>query len=84
MRPRLFEPLLRIRITDEIEEPLQESESVSSPKTEPVCVRRKAFSEGSWIVDDAAARFGNNLRDRLRVFMLPEQIRRDPRWPRHR
>jgi hypothetical protein len=47
-------------------------------------VRCKTVYESAWIVEDVAARFDNNLRDPLGIFVLPQQIRDNPRWSSYR
>src|ERR1700722_2350124 len=84
MRPRFVDPRSRLGLSDEVEEPLEERDAVALAQPEASGMGCECVSERAGVVVDAADRVSDELCDGLGVFLLPEEVGGDPRWPRHR
>jgi len=74
VRPGFVDPRSRLGLGDTVEKPLEERDAVALPEPEACRVGSKRVSEGAGVVVDTADRVGNELRDGLRVFLLPEEV----------
>jgi hypothetical protein len=75
---------LGLRITDEVEKPAQERETVSSAEAEVCCALRELLGEGRGVVVSVSDGVDDDLCDGGRILTIAEEIRRDARRDRHR
>ncbi len=77
----LLHPFGGLAVSDEIEEPAQESDAVPAPEPKLRGVRSESVREGAGVVVGAADCVGDDLSDRLRVIAVGEQISHDASRP---
>jgi hypothetical protein len=79
MGSRFLHPTVGIRISGQVNEPLEERDSVSSPKPESGGVRRETVCESAGIVEDSTYGFDDDLSHSFGVFVVPQKVRRNAR-----
>jgi hypothetical protein len=81
MSASLPHPLGCQGVADQIKQPAKESNTVLSPETELGGVRSEGVRNRAGVVVGAADSVGDDLRDRLGILTVGEQISRDARRP---
>ncbi len=78
-----LEPPVRVRVAHQREKPAQESEAVVPTQPEPLGMDGKGVGESVGVLAHRPDRIHDESRHRLRVLLVAEEVRGDPRRARH-
>jgi hypothetical protein len=80
---RLFGPLTLIRTVSEVEQPVQQPDTVAPLKPEAGRKRGKRVRESTWIVVDRPDGVGDEVTDRLGILVASQQVGSNACGPSH-
>src|SRR2546422_8714072 len=83
MRASFIQPAIGLGIAYKIEQLAQQAETIPPAKPEACRVGSKGTGECPGVVENVSKRIGDDLRNCAGLLAIGEEVRCDPRRPRH-